>query len=432
MSLDQVQTSKGHQDGAFFRPEVFTARKDAWLGDVALTRSFSFVMLATGFLLASAALIAFAVWGEYTKKIRASGYVVPDLGVVKIGPSQPGVVARMLVVEGQHVVAGDTLAILNSERATAGGDASAEVQKQIRLRHAALRQEQSKVNELFDGQLKALAVRIANLRVELSQIDAAFRLQEERIRLTDQILGNQRKLHAERFISDMALQQKEQERMSDLSALETIKRSRMTLLRELASSEADKEALPARHANELSAIERNLAALEQDRIENEARRELLLKAPQPGVVTAIITDVGRPAVPGQTLLSLIPAGAQLQADVYLPSRAAGFVRVGSQALLQFQAFPYQKFGSQRAEVVRLSRVALGAAELPYPAPAGAAPGELFYVASLALSKTTVLAYGKEEPLQAGMGFDASLLLETRSLLEWVFEPLYSVSGKWAH
>ncbi|MBT2323612.1 HlyD family efflux transporter periplasmic adaptor subunit [Variovorax paradoxus] len=149
------------------------------------------------------------------------------------------------------------------------------------------------------------------------------------------------------------------------------------------------------------------------------------------MVTAILTDEGKQVIPAQPLLNLIPEGSELQADVYLPSRAAGFVRVGTRALLQFQAFPYQKFGSHEARVVKLSRVAVAGSELPYPPPA-AGPGELFYIASLGLAKSTVSAYGKEEPLQSGMGFDANLILDTRTLLEWVFEPLFSVSGNWIH
>jgi membrane fusion protein len=245
------------------------------------------------------------------------------------------------------------------------------------------------------------------------------------------MLAKQRKLHAEKFVSDMALQQKEQERMADLAALESIRRSQTSLMRDAGAVEADQAALPARHLNELAGIDRSLFSIEQDLIENEARRELLLKAPQAGVVTAILTDTGKWEFAGQPLLNLIPEGSELQADVYLPSRAAGFVRVGTRALLQFQAFPYQKFGSHEARVTKLSRVAVAGNELPYPAPA-AAPGELYYIASLALTRKTVSAYGKEEPLQAGMGFEANLTLDTRSLLEWVFEPLYSVSGNWIH
>jgi hypothetical protein len=29
-----------------------------------------------------------------------------------------------------------------------------------------------------------------------------------------------------------------------------------------------------------------------------------------------------------------------------------------------------------------------------------------------------------------MGFDANLILDTRTLLEWIFEPLFSIAGNW--
>ncbi len=151
-------------------------------------------------------------------------------------------------------------------------------------------------------------------------------LQEGRIRLTDQLLAKQRELHAAGFVSDITLKQKEQERIGELSALESMRRSRTVLLRDLGAVDVDLAALPARHLNELAAIDRGLSSIEQERIENESRRELLLKAPQAGVVTAILTDEGKQVLPAQPLLNLIPLAATLQADVYLPSRAAGFVR----------------------------------------------------------------------------------------------------------
>lgn len=420
---------RSSNEDALFRHEVFAARQDAWLGEVVLSRPLSFAPLSIGFAVLAASLLLYLVFGQYTRKIRASGYLVPNAGVVKVTASQPGIVTRLLVMEGQHVALGETLAVLNSERSTRAGDALIEIDKQLQLRRSSFGQERAKLDELHDQQRKALADRLTNLRTELAQVRTAVSLQQQRIRLTDQMLAKQRELHAAKFVSDMALQQKEQERMADLAALESIRRNETGLLRDMGTVEADMAALPAKHLNELAAIDRGLSSIEQDRVENESRRELLLKSPQAGVVTAILTDRGKLAVPGQPLLNLIPEGSELQADVYLPSKAAGFVRMGTRALLQFQAFPYQKFGSHEARVVKMSRVAVSGSELPYPSPA-AAPGELFYIASLALQKKTVSAYGKEEPLQPGMGFDANLILDTRTLLEWVFEPLFSVSGNW--
>jgi membrane fusion protein len=424
---------ESHSSGenSLFRQEVFAARQEAWLGEIVLCRPLSFAALSIGFAVLAASLLLYLVFGQYTRKIRASGYLVPHAGVVKVTAPQAGIVTRLSVVEGQRVALGETLAVLNSERFTGAGDASIEIDKQLQLRSTSLRQERAKLDELHARQRKALGDRLLNLRTELAQVGRALSLQQQRIGLTDQMLARQRELHAAKFVSDLGLQQKEQERMADLAALESIRRNETSLLRDTAEVEADIAALPAKHLNALAANDRALSSIEQDRVENESRRELLLKSPQAGVVTAILTDRGKLAVPGQPLLNLIPEGSELQADVYLPSRAAGFVRLGTRALLQFQAFPYQKFGSHEARVIKLSRVAVSGSELPYPPPA-ASPGELFYIASLALTKKSVSAYGKEEPLQPGMGFDANLILDTRTLLEWVFEPLFSISGNWIH
>ena len=335
-------------------------------------------------------------------------------------------IAELRVKEGQLVEQGEVLAVLNSERATATGGVQAGFGKQIAVRHDSLLADREKIDTLYAQQTRALNDRVNSQRAELAQIDSGVKLQLERIRISEQMLDKQRRLNADKFISDLALQQKEQEGLSELAALENLKRSRTSILRDIGAIASGLKSLPVKRENEISALERNLATLEQDRIENESRREIQLVAPQSGIVTGINADPGKLAVAGQPLLTLIPQGAGMQADVYVPSRAVGFIRAGSKALLQYQAFPYQKFGSHQGKVSKISRTAVASTELPFPAQ----QGELFYVATVELVKQTVTAYGKEERLQSGMLVDCSILLDRRTLFEWVFEPLYSISGRW--
>lgn len=414
-----------------FRSEVFEARQEQWLGEVVLTKPIAFSTLAFGFGALAMALVCFLFWGQYTRKIRAPGYVVPDVGVIKVSAAQSGVVAALRVRDGQAVSAGDVLAVLNSERATDAGDTMSQLEKHLNLRRASLSEERQKLIHLHEQQRAALVARLSNLRSEVERAGASLRLQQSRIELADEILAKHRKLHAEHFLSDMALRQKEQDRLTELVSLESLKRNKTSLERDINHSEADLRAMPLRQASESAAIDRNIAALDQDRIEVESRREVLLKAPVAGVVTAILTDVGKVAAVGQPLLNLIPKDSTLQADVYLPTKAAGFVRVGTRALLQYEAFPYQKFGSHEAKVIQMSRAAVVGSELPFPVPPGHA-GELYYVARLEIQSGTVLAYGRAEPLQAGMSLNANLVLDTRTLIEWLFEPILAVKGNLMH
>jgi membrane fusion protein len=52
-----------------------------------------------------------------------------------------------------------------------------------------------------------------------------------------------------------------------------------------------------------------------------------------------------------------------------------------------------------------------------------------YRVTVALAAQRVTAHGRALPLQPGMRVDADILLERRRLIEWVLEPLYSISGR---
>jgi membrane fusion protein len=51
--------------------------------------------------------------------------------------------------------------------------------------------------------------------------------------------------------------------------------------------------------------------------------------------------------------------------------------------------------------------------------------EPVYKVTAALDRPDVDAYGKKMPLQAGMLLKADIVLERRSLLHWVLDPLLS-------
>ncbi|MFC0131557.1 HlyD family secretion protein [Massilia eurypsychrophila] len=119
----------------------------------------------------------------------------------------------------------------------------------------------------------------------------------------------------------------------------------------------------------------------------------------------------------------------MQAHLYAPSRAIGFIRPEDNVLLRFQAFPYQKFGHTRGKVASISRTALLTNELAGVANGATGYTEPVYRITVILDRQAIVAYGTARPLQAGMLVDADILQERRKLYEWVLEPIYSLTGK---
>ncbi len=390
-----------------------------------LSRPVSFGLIAALFFAIASSLIAYMIFGEYTKKARVSGYLVPDKGLIKIHASQDGTILSVRVSEGQSVRRGDLLAVVSTERAIEYGATQEVIAKQLSLRQESLVEEKKKTYQIYTSQINSAQARLKKLRLEIEQMGSTIDAQQQRVILSEAVVARNGQLIQQGFLSDASFQEKRSELLEQQNRLRELQRGKIALERELTSAMAEVYALPLRARNEVAALERSIFEMRINDVENEARRESLVLAPHDGLVTALQVSQGKRVTPAQPLMSLLPAGSQLQADLYIPSRSAGFVRAGQTALLQYHAFPYQKFGSYPGKVTKVSRIAVPAQELPFPVLAA----DVYYVVTVLPDRGHVLVYGKPEPLQAGMQVDADIWLDRRTIAEWILEPLYSVSGR---
>jgi hypothetical protein len=190
---------------------------------------------------------------------------------------------------------------------------------------------------------------------------------------------------------------------------------------------------PRTHTLDPAEIDRRIGALDLESAAAAARREIVVSAPEDGVVTAIQTESGGGVNTSVPLLSIIPSGSKLKAQLFAPSRVVGFLRPGQRVLLRYEAFPYQKFGQYEGTVTSVSRSATSPSLLSQQV---SGLTSLFgsnapvYEINVALARQSVMAYGKPVPLQPGMQLEADVLIEKRRLIEWVLDPIFTLTGKW--
>lgn len=412
---------------SLFRPEVIEGRRQDWLGSIQLIRPVSFAVLTT---LVAATFIATAVYlgvGEYTRKAHVSGYLVPDRGVIRLVTPQAGTVVERQVAEGQAVRQGDVLFVLSLERATLSGDTQAAVQQSLVSRERSLQASSKQQTQLKQAQAAALQRQIGDMQRERVQIGAEADLQRERLALAQQAQARLESLRKENFVSAAQVQAKAEEVLGLRAQLQGLERQSAAQQREIGNLESQLHELPLRTQAQLGEIDRDLASLAQESAENEAQTRIVIRAPQDGVVTAVLAERGQMASPTTALASLLPSDTRLQAHLFAPSSAIGFVRSDQAVWLRYQAYPYQKFGHQAGHVMQVSRTPLQAAELASLAlPAGNEP---LYRITVALDQQAVQAYGQAQPLAPGMQLDADVLLDKRRLIEWIFEPVLSIAGR---
>lgn len=410
-----------------FRPEVLQARKHAWLGSIALFQPPGLRWLTALALFAAAAIVATLWLGEYTRRSTVTGQLVPDLGLSTVLAPTHGVAARLYPQEGERVVAGQALTLINVPRITAaGGDVRALVREGIHARRESLAQLGRSQAELIQAQRMGQRRQREALVQELAQIRQEVATRREQVRIGREVSAGYERIAGQQFISRLQVNQQKQSVLELLQAQQSLERQATALARSLAQVDQSLQELPVQRRALEAGTRRDLAELDMEGVQQEASGDLLLRSPVPGLVTSRLIEPGQAVQAGQALMTLLPAGSLLQAQLLVPSRAVGFIAPGDRVLLRYQAFPYQKFGHQGGRVLRISRSAItpGAA-----APPGAEP---YYRVLVALDRQTVTAFGKAEPLRPGMLLEADILGERRKLVEWALEPLYSLRGRVGH
>jgi membrane fusion protein len=421
-----------------FRAEALAESQTQWLGSVLLTPKLSHRLFAFAGGAAAAAIVALLFMADYTRTARVNGWLVPHEGVVRVVAPRVGVVTALHVAEGMPVRKGQPLLTLSDELQSAAlGATQAAVGREIAQRHASLQDELQQQQQLLQQQRQALADRVEAMQAEQAQIEREIKLFAARVAIAER----NEKLHREQFkvgyISEMRLQLVQSERLEQVARLGALQRSRLTLSRELISAAAELQDLPLKFGKEIATVERNLAQLAQERAEAEAKREIVVPAPGDGTVTAVEAVLGAGVGTTLPLLSIVPAQARLEAHLYGPSRAVGFVRPGQRVLLRYRSYPYQRFGHHKGTVASISRSAVSPGDLPAQlAGLGALTGtagsaaEPIYRIVVALASQSIQAYGEPLTLQSGMTLEADISLERRRLAEWVLDPLQAITGKW--
>ena len=417
---------------SLFRLEALEAKSHNAFGNLRLGRSLpGWLITAVVFSLA-AALVAFGLYGEASRKTRVVGLLLPTGGAINLTAPIGGRLQKVAVSEGQVVRAGDTLFVIDLDHQSGSGVTAALVASQLQTRAASLiderRQRQTQATLRRDG----LVERLRNIASERTKLDDEVALQARRKALAQTALAQQENLAAARFISNAHLRQAQEQLIDQDARFASLERQRLLLKRDQLAVSAELAQLDGGLANELAGLDRASAALEQELAENAGRRSLVVAASLDGRVTASPLSAGQTVLAGQSLATLQAEGAELEAQLYAPSRAIGFVQVGQAAQLRLDAYPYQKFGLQHATVASVSESALAPNELPPAVQArygSRLSGDALYRITLRLARQSVTVYGKDEALKSGLAVEADIVQERRRIVEWMFEPILAFAQR---
>lgn len=406
---EAVEAVRDQTQGAALRIEPLTVRLLVWVAG-----------------LVAIALIAFAVLGEYTRKARVRGYLVPTQGLLKVHSQDTGVLSEIRVAEGQHVSQGDVLFVVSMERSSGSvADGQAAAMRSVQERRGSLSAEIGAQARIVALDIEALQRREAAIGASLQQLDTEIETQRQQIANAQTMLDRNKTLQVSGLVSQQVVTQTEQDVLERQGKLAALERTKIDLTRERTTLRGDMSAARLKGQTLQASLQRSVASAEQELTEYEMRRTVTVKAPANGTATTVLVERGQIATPAQSLVTILPDGTQLEAHLYVPSSSIGFLAAGQQVQLRYDAFPYERFGSQEGRITEISRALVLPAESIAPIPLS----EAAYRVTVALSSQSVAAYASELPLRPGMLLDADVWLERRRIYQWLLDPLYAVIKK---
>ncbi|KVU58418.1 anibiotic ABC transporter [Burkholderia ubonensis] len=411
-----------------FREEALDATKHKLMGTVSLySPPYRWLMISVATAL-TLAVVAFLVFGTYTKRERVAGQLLPAKGLLTVAPPMMGTVVDTRVREGQTVAAGAELMAISAEVATELGGTREVVARQLEFQRSRLKTDLTSQSQLSREAQRGLRAREAVLNDQLAQIALQKTQRMRQAELAQRQLEKLQSMREQGYVSNSQVEQQEAALLDAQARLQDLARQRLDVEQQLDHIRQQLRELPFNARNQHNDIERKLAEVDQSIAENEARRMIILRAPQASVVAALLAKPGQVVIAGQSLASLLPQGAQLEARLMVPSRAIGFVRPGARVVLRYEAYPFQKFGQQFGRVTAVSRTAFTPQEVASLTGRTDVREQLYRVV-VALDRQDIVAYGKREALRPGMAIEADVLIDKRRLIEWVLEPLYALGRR---
>ncbi len=384
--------------------------------------------MALASVLCAAAIVAMLVWGSYTRRATVGGHLAPAAGVVRLVAPVAGWVLEQRVQQGQQVAAGDMLFVLSTDRPTVdGSNFQGRVAESQQRRSALLTQATRQLLQTGTAEREGIQRRIDTWTRERPHLEQQLAEQRRRVALTEEIVAMWRGLLEHKAITREQMLQKEAELSDQRSRGQALERELLAMAREVNEAGMSLLASRTREQQQRQALLQEQEQLRQQTVEGEARRRVVVSAPRAGTLTLVHVGPGMAVDAQRALAQLMPADEPLVVRLFAPSRAVGFVQPGTEVWLRYEAFPYGRYGMQRAEVVAVSSTPANVDELsPWlggPGVAGgAAAGEPLYQITARMLGGRFDSQVGPVALRAGLRVEADLRFERRRLFEWVLGP----------
>jgi hemolysin D len=411
-------------------------------------------------------LLVWAAFGQLDIIASADGKLVTQTLVKIVQPAEAGVVKQLLVDEGQAVKAGQVLARLDTtlaaaDKASVTSDLALQ-QMQVRRLMAELTdlpmqpkagddpQRYAQVHSQYTAHRQAFFDSLEQEKSLLTKAEHEQKSAMEVLHKLEQTLPTYQrsaeayaKLEKDGFIGGLAAAEKQRDAIEKAKDLDA---QRATVSALNATIAAQRKKVSQSHSIYRSDLEKELAEVRAriDQLQPNLARTLYkeglmeLRAPQDGVIKDLATTtIGAVVQPGAVVMTLVPQGELLYADVNIKNEDVGFVQVGQSVQIKFAAYPFQRHGMLTGKVIHVSADATEAARQNSASNVNNNASDSSTPTTIATYKARVRLdaqalkgpHSNQLPLTPGMQVIAEINQGQRTVLEYLLSPVQKAASE---
>jgi len=400
----------------------------------------------------AALAVIWAIFGNIDVVAIARGKIIPNDQVKTIQPMTTAVIKVIYVNDGQQVKRGDALIKLDSTIADADVTriiSDLQTARLLALRDTALIQglrdgkpvmelsSDFSADQIADEQ-RLLDSEWVEFKSKLERLDAKLNRHLAEIRVTQstvkklrktvplfaQLAEDYKKLLGDKFISQHSYIERLQARIEEEGKLATenekLQELRTTLV-EVKKEKAEliagirRTTLTRLHDSKNKIIEKN-----QELIKARQRAVLhTLTSPVNGIVQQLnVHTVGGVVTPAQALMVIVPIEQTLEIDAFVENKDIGFVNAGQDAEVKIETFPYTKYGTIKAQVMRVSNDAINDKERG-----------LIFSSRIKLLSGSMQVEHKTINFSPGMAVSVEIKIGKRRVIEYFLSPLMQYTSE---
>lgn len=425
--MDSKTSDMMEDDAPLFRHAALSAAKGSALGESIGRVPVSWTIISALLFSMTLSLVAVVTFGSYNRVETVAGIVRSADSNIRVTIPSAGTVSEVFVKEGQWVKRGTVLLTVDTRRLNESGRPNgAKSIYHIDSQIEDYKKRLIAANKGFIADRSSLVERINAVNREMEAAEVQRELAGERLSLAHKAYAKLAPVAEKGFISGETLRQRKDEEIALKLAVVEAEAARSRLLDQLNTLKAAVSDADTSLIRERGELNDGIVAAQRQRDDITAQQEYAVVSPIDGYVDTL------QAVKGQSIDAQIrqmsiktrPSDFNAYADLYIPSRSAGFIQKGQEVTIRYDAYPWQEYGTASGTIQSISSSLIR----PDDISTSFHLQEPVFLARVKLKSRYFYANGERHYIRTGLTFSADIKLDKRPIYLWIFDPIFALHG----